>query len=84
MYRKSILKKKKNTHRQKENEHKIEKSYAIFGNDYQTVEFLSHEILKNRLIGKKQVREIKRYKCPVAKQMSRGYAMGNIVNNYVW
>lgn len=53
MYRKSILKKKKTKHRQKENEHKIEKSYAIYGNDYQIVEFLSHEILKNRLIGKK-------------------------------
>ena len=36
--------------------------------------------------GKKQVREIKRYKLSVAKYINHGdemYSVGNIVNNYV-
>lgn len=45
----------------------LRKFIHIYGNDYQIVKFLSCEILKNRLIGKKLMWEIKRYKHPVAK-----------------
>lgn len=50
MYRKPKLKEKKT---QKENGHTMRKFIHIYGNDYQIVKFLSCEILKNRLIGKK-------------------------------
>lgn len=64
MYRKPKLKEKK--HRKKM-DIQLRKFIHIYGNDYQIVKFLSCEILKNRLIGKKLMWEIKRYKHPVAK-----------------
>lgn len=51
MYRKPKLKEKKK-HRKKM-DIQLRKFIHIYGNDYQIVKFLSCEILKNRLVGKK-------------------------------
>ena len=50
MYRKPKLKEKT---KQKKMDIQLSKFIYIYGNDYQIVKFLSCEILKKRLIGKK-------------------------------